>query len=111
MNNSCSSGCIHFLPSSLPKNTNFNIFSISYFNIFVNSEEGEPKRVIDGLQRLSTIKSYINDEFTLSTLDNIEIDGVPRKLSGKKFSELDPAVKEEISGAEIVLYLYLNQSS
>ena len=59
--------------------------------------------MIDGLQRLSTIKSYINDEFTLSTLDNIEIDGVPRKLSGKKFSELDPAVKEEISGAEIVL--------
>lgn len=46
---------------------------------------------------------HTNDEFTLSTLDDIEIDGVPRKLSGKKFSELDPAVKEEISGAEIVL--------
>ena len=71
--------------------------------IYLVVEEGEPKRVIDGLQRLSTIKSYVNDEFTLSTLDNIEIDGVPRKLSGKKFSELDPAVKEEISSAEIVL--------
>ena len=71
--------------------------------IYLVVEEGEPKRVIDGLQRLSTIKDYTNDEFTLSTLDDIEIDGVPRKLSGKKFSELDPAVKEEISGAEIVL--------
>lgn len=71
--------------------------------IYLVVEEGEPKRVIDGLQRLSTIKSYVNDEFTLSTLDDIEIDGVPRKLSGKKFSELDPAVKEEISSAEIVL--------
>lgn len=69
----------------------------------VVEEEGEPKRVIDGLQRLSTIKNYMKDEFTLSKLDDIEIDGIPRKLSGKKFSELDPAVKEELSGAEVVL--------
>ena len=32
--------------------------------IYLVVEEGEPKRVIDGLQRLSTIKDYTNDEIS-----------------------------------------------
>lgn len=66
--------------------------------------EDKKQYVIDGVQRLSTIFSYINDGFALSRgLDPVEIDGEMYEISGKKFSKLDEKVQDEFKSAQICI--------
>lgn len=63
------------------------------------------KVVIDGKQRLTTIRSYIKDGFALhKSIKPMELDGVEYEVAGKKFSELDPEVQEVINAADILIY-------
>lgn len=61
--------------------------------------------VLDGLQRLSTVFSFIRDEWsTHSKTPKVEIDGVEYDIALKKFSELDEDVKSAILGYRFTTY-------
>lgn len=65
--------------------------------------------VIDGKQRATTIRSYLNDEFPLSKkLENVIIEGNEYIIGGKKFSKLDEAVQDKIKGYEIQVYIFMD---
>ena len=67
--------------------------------------------IIDGVQRLSTIRDYVNDKFSLSKdLDDINIDGQDINISGLKFSKLDENVKQTLLDAELQIYELSNCS-
>lgn len=65
----------------------------------------EKQAVIDGVQRLSTCHSFIDDGFSLSkNLDPVVIGEETYEIAGKKFSKLDDVVKDELMGAQIQIY-------
>lgn len=54
---------------------------------------GATREVVDGQQRLMTIKDFIDDKFRLSS--------VSKKFGGKKYSELDPDLQEMFLAYEV----------
>lgn len=61
--------------------------------------------VIDGVQRLSTIRDYLNDEFALSkTLSTVDINGEEKVIAGKKFSKLDEETQDALKASEMQIY-------
>lgn len=69
--------------------------------------------VIDGVQRLSTIRDYIAGKFKISKsydnmLGSLIIDGEEVNINGKKFSELDDWIKEYFLSRELQLYVLTN---
>lgn len=58
--------------------------------IYFNQERDERFSVIDGNQRLTSIRLFVNDEFELQGLSAYP------ELEGMKFSELDPRFKRHI---------------
>ena len=69
----------------------------------------DKQAVIDGVQRLSTCYSYINDEFALSKdLEPLILDEQTYEISGKKFSKLDDPVKDELMSSQIQVYEITN---
>ena len=55
-------------------------------------------KIIDGKQRMTTIFSYMNDEWKLAkTFEPVQCDGQYLDVAGKKFSELDPKMKKKIT--------------
>lgn len=81
-----------------------------YFLRFYEKREGSVKPVpvrwvLDGKQRLTTINSYINDEFTiLETSLPIYIDGEVVEIAGLKYSELPEEVQDLLIGEGIPNY-------
>lgn len=68
-------------------------------------EEDGTLSVIDGVQRLSTIRDYIENVFALSKdMNTVIINGEEKDLSGLKFDKLDEDVKSEILNAELQIY-------
>lgn len=55
--------------------------------------------VVDGLQRLTTFKRYLADEFELTGLD------IGKDLNGDKFSSLPAKLQNRIEDAQLILYL------
>lgn len=53
--------------------------------------------VVDGRQRLTAFFEFLNDEFPLSELK------ILKKLSGKKFSELDPVYQSKIEDYQLII--------
>lgn len=67
--------------------------------------EGGKQYVIDGVQRLSTLSSFLNDEFALSkNLKSVEIEDESYEIAGKKFSKLDEPVADALNSAQIQVY-------
>lgn len=61
--------------------------------------------IIDGVQRLSTIRDYIDNVFSLTkTLEKVTINDVEYDIAGKKFKKLDETVQEELLKSELQLY-------
>jgi len=61
--------------------------------------------VLDGKQRLTTVFGFINDEFSLSELTpSVELDEEEYELAGKKFSELDSELQENINNFGFSIY-------
>lgn len=68
-------------------------------------EEDGTLSVIDGVQRLSTIRDYIENGFALSKdMDSVIINGEEKNLSGLNFEKLDEDTKSEILNAELQIY-------
>lgn len=68
-------------------------------------EEDGTLSVIDGVQRLSTIRDYIENIFALSKdMNSVIINGEEKNLSGLKFEKLDEDTKSEILNAELQIY-------
>ncbi len=66
---------------------------------FAETKEGETI-IVDGLQRITTFRRFMNDEFKLAHV----ADG-NHALRGKKFSELDPKFKNRIRRTNLILYV------
>lgn len=61
--------------------------------------------VLDGKQRLTTVFSFINDEWvTHAKVPKVMLDGVEYDISLKKFSELDDDIKSAIMGYRFTTY-------
>lgn len=55
--------------------------------------------ILDGQQRLTTLFSYMNDEFQLhASTESIEMDGFTYDIAGRKFSELEEELQDQIKG-------------
>lgn len=71
--------------------------------------------IIDGVQRISTLCNFVNNQFPLSknlTLHDADgnviplvVDGQERDIAGKKFKKLDEEVQNAILNAEIEVYV------
>lgn len=68
-------------------------------SFYIDARDESNWIVIDGLQRLSTIIRFINDEFSLKDLEFLQ------KLDGKKFSELGRNFQRRIEDCKLSLYL------
>lgn len=72
-------------------------------NPIIVIKEGRASAIIDGIQRLSTIRDFINDQFALSKdMDDItyydedENKELTINLSGLKYRNLKPEIKQTI---------------
>lgn len=61
--------------------------------------------IIDGVQRLSTVKDFLSDKFALSKdMGTVIVNGEEKKISGLKFSKLDEDTRDAILNSELQLY-------
>lgn len=61
--------------------------------------------VIDGVQRLSTVRDFLSDGFALSKdMDPVIVNGEEKLLGGLKFSKLDEDSKDAILSSELQIY-------
>ena len=68
-------------------------------------EENGTLSIIDGVQRLSTIRDYIGNKFALSKeMDTVIVNGEEKNLSGLKFDKLDEDTQDEILKSELQVY-------
>ena len=68
-------------------------------------EENGTLSIIDGVQRLSTIRDYIGNKFALSKeMDTVIVNGEEKNLSGLKFDKLDEDTQDEILKSELQIY-------
>lgn len=73
--------------------------------VFYVAEDKDGKIiVVDGLQRLTTFKNYLNDKFSLSYSN---ANGLNEHASflGKKFSELSVKLQERIEDTQLIFYI------
>lgn len=70
-------------------------------------KDGETYRIFDGVQRSTTLKRFLADEFKLGKdLAPVVIDGAEYEIAGKLFLELDEAVKDKIESFELIIYTF-----
>lgn len=75
-----------------------SIFSVPtvYFRKDMIAEKKYQYSVIDGIQRITTVFSYIDNEFALGEVPPAILDGVVYEVSGKYFSDLEQDCQQEI---------------
>lgn len=75
--------------------------------IYTYSDDEGNYQVLDGKQRLTTIHSFIKGEFTLTDVPEVVLEtGEEYEVNGLKFDELQEALKDEIYGASLTLYIF-----
>ena len=62
--------------------------------------------ILDGKQRLTTGASFAKDEFALSDVPEVIIDGESYEISGLKFSELPEELKDAFYDANLLMYIF-----
>ncbi len=61
--------------------------------------------VIDGVQRLSCVRNFIANKFSLSKdMEPVVVNGEEKSLAGLKFNKLDEDTKDAILNAELQMY-------
>ncbi len=61
--------------------------------------------IIDGVQRLSTIRDYLANGFPLvQDLEPVIINGEVKEIAGKRFKKLDEDTREALTASELQLY-------
>lgn len=75
-----------------------SIFSVPtvYFRKDSIADKKYQYSVIDGIQRITTVFSYIDNEFCLTDVPPVIIDGVTYNVSGKYFADLEQDCQQEI---------------
>ena len=68
---------------------------------YFNQDKFGAHQVIDGVQRLTTLRQFMSDTLEL----NVEYLEYLRNLKGKTFSTLDPATRRRFSGTQIVAHV------
>lgn len=68
---------------------------------YFNQDKSGSHQVIDGVQRLTTLKQFMSDRLALNE-DYLEY---LRNLKGKTFSTLDPATRRRFVGTQIVAHV------
>lgn len=77
-----------------------------------DSENGTVYDVLDGKQRLNTIKQFLCDEFALTELPSLHFvspvsnEEMEIELTGKKFSELPEELQDELNSVSISLVYF-----
>jgi uncharacterized protein with ParB-like and HNH nuclease domain len=72
-----------------------------------DEEENNKYSILDGKQRLTTIRSYMNDEWSLSKdTPEVIIEGVEYEIAGLKFSELHEDVQQELEDSSLLMYIF-----
>ena len=67
--------------------------------VFYLAEQSDGRIVVvDGLQRLTTFKRYLGNEFSLKNIDRLG-------LNGKTFQQLSPKLQNRVEDTNLVLYL------
>lgn len=75
--------------------------------IRVQEKEDKIKYIFDGVQRSTTFRDFLSDEFALSKkLDPVIIEGETYIIAGKKYSQLDEEVKDKIDNNAIIVYIF-----
>lgn len=74
-----------------------------------DAARGEKKdgmiRLIDGVQRLSTVHSYINNGFAIrKDAPSVPVNGEMKDIAGKRFSKLDEDTQDALLNAELQIY-------
>lgn len=68
-------------------------------------KEGGVISIIDGVQRLSTVRDFLFDKFALSKdMEAVIVNGEEKHLGGLKFSKLDDDTKDAIINSELQVY-------
>ena len=68
-------------------------------------KSGNIVSIIDGVQRLSCVRDFLSDKFSLSKdMENVTINGEEKSLAGLKFSKLDDDTKDVILNSEMQVY-------
>lgn len=68
-------------------------------------EDNGTYAIIDGVQRLSTLRDFINDKFALpANLSPVMINGEEKDISKKKYTKLDEVTQDALLDAEIQIY-------
>ena len=68
--------------------------------VFYTTEDREGRMIIvDGLQRLSTFRKFVNDDLRLRLPDRDE-------LNGKRFSELPPRFQNRIEDCNLIFHIF-----
>lgn len=75
-----------------------NIFIVPpvYFRKDCIADKKYKYSVIDGIQRITTVFSYIENEFCLTGIPPVRIDGVTYNVTGKYFADLEQDCQQEI---------------
>lgn len=68
---------------------------------YFNQDKLGAHQVIDGVQRLTTLKHFMSDQLEL----NVASLEYLRSLSGQKFSTLEPATRRRFAGTQIVAHV------
>lgn len=65
--------------------------------------------IFDGVQRISTVCSYINNKFALSkSLENVIVEGTEYEIAGKKYKDLDEPLQNKVLNSEIRIIFFTN---
>lgn len=75
------------------------ILNIPLPPIYVSQDIDGNYIIVDGLQRTTSLRDFLNDEFAL-----INLEAIP-KLNGQKFSQLDSELKTRIEDKNLLLYI------
>lgn len=68
-------------------------------------KENKTISVIDGVQRISCVRDFVQDKFALSKdMEDVSVNGEDKNLSGLKFSKLDEDTKDVILNSELQIY-------
>lgn len=72
-----------------------------------SKDETNTTKITDGIQRMSTIYSFINDGFKLSSdLEPVVINDITYEIASKKYTELDSELQDMISQLEIIVLTF-----
>ena len=75
--------------------------------VVIKGERQKVKHLLDGLQRFTAIRKFLNDEYRLKLPEDLEIEPELRaKIEGKKFSELPADLKASLEQAKVLIMEY-----